>query len=83
LLPLPTGSGTPSSTNSGSLLLVTDVPPRIRMLMPPPGSLSVMTCTPATFAVMSCSGLTTRPVLNCDESTLATTPVRLRASCVP
>jgi len=32
---------------------------------------------------MSCSGLTTRPVLNCVESTDATAPVLLRASCVP
>ena len=41
-----------------------EVPPRIRMFTPPPGSPESMIWTPATLPWMSCSGLTTRPVWN-------------------
>ena len=81
--PPPTDSGTPSMTNSGSLLAFTEVPPRMRIEMPPPGSLLSITCTPGTLAWISCSGLTTRPTLKSFSFTVSATPVRSRTSRTP
>ncbi len=81
--PPPMASGTPSMTNSGSLLALIDVPPRIRTAIPPPGSLLSTTCTPGTFALMSSSGLMMRPGLNSFGVTATAEPVLSRASCVP
>jgi hypothetical protein len=60
-----------------------DVAPRMRMDMPPPGSLLSITCTPATLLSMSCSALTMRPGLNSSAETFVTAPVTLPARCVP
>ena len=81
--PPPFSSGTPSITKRGSLLAFTEVPPRMRMLVPPPGSPVVTTCTPATLPWMSCSGLTTRPVLNSSAETACTEPVTSRTRRSP
>ena len=74
-------TGTPSITMSGSLLLVMDVPPRIRIEMAPPGSPLSMMLTPATLPWMSCSALKTRPGLNSSGVTASITPVRSLCSC--
>jgi len=81
--PPPASSGTPSTTMSGSLLALMLVPPRMRMELPPPGSPLVATCTPATLPWMSCSGLTTRPVLNSSAPTACTAPVTSRTRRSP
>jgi len=81
--PPPGCSGTPSTTNSGSLLAEALVPPRMRMLVPPPGSPLSTTCTPATFPWIRCPGSTTRPVLNCSCPTACTEPVTSRTRRSP
>ena len=70
-------------TNSGSFDAFTDVPPRTRIVTPPPGSLLLITCTPATLAWISSSGETMRPWLNSSVPTVAMEPVTSFDDWVP
>ena len=81
--PEPGPAGTPSMTYSGSLLALIEVVPRMRIEMPPPGSLLSTTCTPATLFWMSCAGLMMRPGLNCAAPSDVTAPGILPALCSP
>jgi hypothetical protein len=90
--PMPTPSatafafwrGTPSTTYSGSLLAVIDVPPRMRTCTPPPGSpLFDVTLTPAARAVSSSLALVITPTLARSVFTVATDPVTASRRWVP
>ena len=79
LLPLipPASKGTPSSTISGSLLALKEAPPRIRIVLPALGEpLFDITCTPADFPLISCSGEPTSPALKSLLFTVLTEPVK-------
>ncbi len=82
-LPEPVPSGMPSTTISGSLLALIEVAPRMRMVVPPPGSLFSTTCTPAALLWMSSVGVMMRPVLKFSDVTLVTAPMMLPACCSP
>jgi len=82
--PAPVPIGIPSITYSGSLAALTDVVPRIRMDVLPPGSLVFsITWTPGALLAMSCAGLMMRPVLNCESLTDDTAPVTAPRRCSP
>ncbi len=83
--PAPVLTGMPSITYSGSLLALTEVAPRMRIVTLPPGSLLSTTCTPATLAVSSCWGLTMAGEmgLNCAGESCVTAPVMSPARCCP
>ena len=69
-------SGTPSTTYSGSLLALIDVPPRTRICTPPPGSpLFVTICTPVTRPWTSWFAFVMTPLLASSALTCATDPV--------
>ncbi|MNI17070.1 hypothetical protein D3C73_704270 [compost metagenome] len=79
LLPLipPVSKGTPSNTIKGSLLALKEAPPRIRIVLPEEGEpLLDITCTPAVFPLISCSGEPTSPLLKSLLPTVLTAPVR-------
>ncbi|MNL14369.1 hypothetical protein D3C87_1353050 [compost metagenome] len=79
LLPLipPVSKGTPSSTIKGSLLALSDAPPRIRIVLPAEGEpLLDITCTPAVLPLINCSGEPTNPALKSLLLTVVTAPVR-------
>ena len=85
-LPLipPCSKGTPSSTIRGSLLALSEAPPRTRIVLPAVGEpLFDIICTPEIFPLISCSGELTRPVLKSSLETLVTEPVRSLFLCVP
>ena len=69
--------GTLSITINGSFEALSEEPPRIRMVAPPPGVPSlVVTFTPATLPeIMSC-GFTTRPLFLLSGFNADTEPVR-------
>src|SRR4029078_6534642 len=77
-------NGTPSTTISGSLLALSEAPPRIRIVLPAPGAppLEVI-CTPATFPAISCSGVVIVPLLKSFAVMLVTAPVRSFFILVP
>ena len=76
--------GTPSTTYSGSLLALIDVPPRMRICAPAPGSpLFWIMVTPATRPWIIWLGLVTTPTLASSASTVETDPVIASRRCVP
>ena len=88
LLPLPDmppcSKGMPSRTMSGSLLALSEAPPRMRIVEPAVAEpLFDMICTPATLPLMSCSGLLTSPLLKSLDCTVDTEPVRSLRRVVP
>jgi len=68
-------SGTPSTTYSGSLLALIDVPPRMRICTPAPGSpLFCTICTPLTRPCIICVTLVMTPTFAADASIVCTDP---------
>ena len=58
----PLSSGTPSTTMSGSLEALMEVPPRKRSVLPEPGAPSLeVTFKPATLPITNCSGVANEP----------------------
>jgi hypothetical protein len=69
-------SGMPSTTYRGSLLALIEVPPRIRICAPPPGSpLFVTIWSPATRPWSIWLAFVITPTFACSASTVATEPV--------
>ena len=80
----PCSNGTPSSTIRGSLLALSEAPPRTRMVLPAEAEpLFDMICTPETLPLINCSGDDTNPLLKSLELTVATEPVRSLLRAVP
>src|SRR6478736_662415 len=77
-------NGTPSTTINGSLLALSEAPPRIRIVLPEPGAppLDVI-WTPATFPEISCSGVVMAPLLKSFAVIAVTAPVRSFFLLVP
>src|SRR6266550_5460876 len=76
--------GTPSITYSGSLLLLIELPPRIRICDPAPGSpLFSVISTPAARPESICVTLVVTPTLACAGLIVETDPVMASRRCVP
>ena len=76
--------GTPSITYNGSLLLLIELPPRIKIWVPAPGSpLLRVTSTPAARAWIIWSTLVTTPTFAAAALTEDTEPVTASRRCVP
>src|SRR5436190_13218734 len=77
-------TGTPSITINGSLLALSDAPPRMRIVLPEPGAPPLDDiCTPATFPAINCSGVVMGPLLKSFAVMAVTEPVRSFFSLVP
>ncbi|OLC96649.1 MAG: hypothetical protein AUJ00_03735 [Gemmatimonadetes bacterium 13_1_40CM_3_70_6] len=76
--------GTPSITYSGSLDALSDVPPRMRICAPAPGSpLFVITSTPAARPWSIWFTFVVTPTFAAAGSMVATEPVIASRRCVP
>ena len=82
--PIPPAIGMPSSTYSGSLDAVSEREPRMRMLMPSPGLLPLVTIsTPGTRPLIASMAFALGTACTSSPDTEATDPVTSLRACVP